>query len=344
MRTRALSWFYRPERSSVRLAWCLLPAPHPLVAAPITFCRGSASFSLGLFARAMGRWDDALRHLDNALAAHRRIVSPPWVANAQCAMADVLLARDQPGDREHASALLAEVLETTKRLGMQRLQRKALALEGQTSPGVEARSDDTGPRPVLPEPPAATLLKEGEYWVIAHDARTFRLKDRLGLRYLAELLCNPGKEYLAIDLAAGVHGRRRRTRSQEGTGRTLVGGPEPYLDATARCAYVQRVRDLGVALDEARIRNDSQLASRTQAEIDFVTEELQRGIGLGGRTRPTGSPVERARVSVTRAIKGALHAIAENDPALGHYLAAAVKTGTFCSYSPNPRVALRWDL
>jgi hypothetical protein len=343
MRTSTVLRFGR-ERWAVRLACCLLPTPHPLVAAPITFCLGSVSFSLGLLARMMGRWDDALRHLDDALAAHRRIVSPPWIANAQCAMADVLLARDQPGDRERASALLAEVLETTKRLGMQRLQRKALALEGQMGPRVEARSDDTGPRAVLPEPPVATFLKEGEYWVIGYHARTFRLKDRVGLRYLAELLSNPGREYLAIDLAAGVHGCRSRTRSHAGTERAVLGDPEPYLDGVERCAYAHRRRDLGAVRDKARVRNDSRLASRTQAEIGFVTEELQRGIGPGGRILPSGSPVERARVSVTRAIRGALHAIAQNHPALGHYLAAAVKTGTLCSYSPDPRVALRWDL
>jgi hypothetical protein len=344
MFTSVVVWVDRCKQWSEPLACCLLPAPHPLIAAPVTFCLGSMSFFLGLLARRMRRWDDALRHFDDALAVHRRIVSRPWIANAECAMADVLLARDQPGDRERASALLAEVLETTKRLGMQRLQRKVLALEGEMGPRVEARSDNIGPRAVLPEPPAAAFLKEGDYWVIGYHARTFRLKDRVGLRYLAELLSNPGREYLGIDLAAGVHGSRSRTRWQQGTERAVLGGPEPYCDEAARCAYAQRLRDLRTALDEARVRNDSQLASRTQAEIGFVTAELQRGIGLGGRTRPSRSPVERARVSVTRAIRGALHAIAENDPALGQYLAAAVKTGTFCSYSPDPRVALRWDL
>ena len=53
--------------------------------------------------------------------------------------------------------------------------------------------------------------------------------------------------------------------------------------------------------------------------------------------------MERARVSVTRALTRALRAIAQNDPVLSNYLAATIKTGTFCSYSPDPRVALQWD-
>jgi hypothetical protein len=84
--------------------------------------------------------------------------------------------------------------------------------------------------------------------------------------------------------------------------------------------------------------------ARVWEEIDVLTDELQHGIGLGHRVRAAGSPVERARVSVTRAIKAALAAIAAADAALGHYLAATIKTGTFCSYGPDPRDAPVWKL
>jgi hypothetical protein len=49
-------------------------------------------------------------------------------------------------------------------------------------------------------------------------------------------------------------------------------------------------------------------------------------------------------VNATRAIRSALKRIAENDSALGEHLEAAVKTGTFCSYAPETRAALSWDL
>jgi hypothetical protein len=49
-------------------------------------------------------------------------------------------------------------------------------------------------------------------------------------------------------------------------------------------------------------------------------------------------------VNVTRAIRTAIRRIAENDSALGEHLDAAVKTGTFCSYAPEARAALSWDL
>jgi hypothetical protein len=67
-------------------------------------------------------------------------------------------------------------------------------------------------------------------------------------------------------------------------------------------------------------------------------------VGLGGRDRRAASSAERARVNVTRAIRAALGRIAEHSPALGRHLEATVRTGTFCSYVPDPRLPLTWQL
>jgi hypothetical protein len=51
---------------------------------------------------------------------------------------------------------------------------------------------------------------------------------------------------------------------------------------------------------------------------------------------------ERARINVTRAIKAALGRIKVHDPVLHRHLAATIRTGTFCSYIPDPRLLVRW--
>ncbi len=319
----------------------LLPYARQLMVdkdAPI--CLGSGSLLLGLLAHLMGRWDDALRHLDDALAAHERICSRPWIANTQTATAAVLLARQAPGDRERAGTLLAEVLPTTEQLGMRRLQRQALALREQMNArsAVEVTALDAASQRL-----SATFRREGEYWVISYQAPPFRLKDRLGLRYLSALLSDPGREFLAIDLVAAVQGSRGNSLADDDAERVTPDGREPHLDEQARREYTQRLRDLHAVVEEAHAFNDRERAGRAQAEIDLLTDELRRGIGLGHRVRPAG-PAERARASVTHAIKAALRAITEHDPALGQYLAATIKTGTFCSYNPDPRVAVAWEL
>ena len=52
---------------------------------------------------------------------------------------------------------------------------------------------------------------------------------------------------------------------------------------------------------------------------------------------------ERARVSVTRAVHGLLDRIATAHPALGEHLARTVRTGTVCSYAPDPRLPSTWE-
>jgi hypothetical protein len=51
---------------------------------------------------------------------------------------------------------------------------------------------------------------------------------------------------------------------------------------------------------------------------------------------------ERARVNVTRAIAAALKRITAHHPTLARHLAATVKTGLFCTYTPDPRLPIEW--
>ena len=116
------------------------------------------------------------------------------------------------------------------------------------------------------------------------------------------------------------------------------------LDAQAKAAYKRRLEDLRESLDEATRFNDLERAARTRAEMEFLTRELARAVGLRGRDRPASSPAERARLNVTRAIKAVVKRISQQHPLLGRYLDTTIKTGSFCSYTPDPRIQIRWEL
>jgi len=78
--------------------------------------------------------------------------------------------------------------------------------------------------------------------------------------------------------------------------------------------------------------------------FDFIARHLARAVGLGGRRRGSGSYLERARVNVRKGIRAALRTVAETHTPLGEHLAATVRTGTLCSYKPDPRVAVPWTV
>jgi IPP transferase len=114
------------------------------------------------------------------------------------------------------------------------------------------------------------------------------------------------------------------------------------LDDAAKASYRRRLDDLREDLDEAERFHDVERAARLREELDFISAELARAVGLGGRDRRAGNAAERARVNVTRAIRGAVRAIAEHDARLGHHLERSVRTGVFCAYQPGPEGPDTW--
>jgi len=67
-------------------------------------------------------------------------------------------------------------------------------------------------------------------------------------------------------------------------------------------------------------------------------------MGRGGRDRRIGSPAERARLNVTRAVRKAIANIARHDEPLGQHLADSVHTGRMCVYRPDPAAAVSWTV
>ena len=75
------------------------------------------------------------------------------------------------------------------------------------------------------------------------------------------------------------------------------------LDVRAKDAYRRRLAEIEDDIEQARALEDDERAAQADAERDFLVRELSRAVGLGGRDRRAGSTSERARASVTRALR-----------------------------------------
>jgi hypothetical protein len=326
-----------PSAPSAATLYALL-APYGdrvIVAGLGVLCAGSVAHFLGMLATRLGHFAAAAEHLETALRVHAAIGSPPWTAYSHCEYTRLALARRAPGDRERAERARAAALEIAERLGMKRLRRRVAAL------AAEAPHAATTPR-------TAVLRREGDYWTVRWDRAEFRLRDSVGLQYLATLLGNPTRDFLAIDLVTTCRTRRadegRRNPTVDPTLAARADGDlAPLVDRRARHAYRRRLEDLRAELAEAEAFNEVARASHSRAEIEALSAELARAFGVGDRDRPAGSPLERARVSVTRAIRHAVQRIGRNDDDLGRHLATTIKTGTFCSYSPDTGSRISWE-
>src|SRR5262249_15465948 len=123
-----------------------------------------------------------------------------------------------------------------------------------------------------------------------------------------------------------------------------AGDAGEMLDARAKEAYGRRLAEIEEDIEEAQVLGDSERAAQAQLERDFLARELARAVGLGGRDRRASSDSERARASVTRAIRQAMERIHDHHPRLGEHLDRTIRTGTICSYLPDPRVAAAWKV
>ena len=178
--------------------------------------------------------------------------------------------------------------------------------------------------------PDHVFRRDGEVWTIGYGGRQVRLRDSKGLRDLHALLTRPGTAVAALDLAGAAPGR---VPAAPDTGEVI--------DAQARSAYRQRLRELEEAAAEADAAADIGRSARIAAERDALVEALTQAYGLGGRVRRAGSDAERARTAVTARIRDAIRRIGEAHPDLGRHLARSVRTGTFCVYDPDQPA--RWS-
>ena len=327
------------ERADANVLYeLLLPHAARNACTPDYIATGSVARSLGVAAATSSRWREAEHHFGQALRANTDMLARPWAARTAYDWAAMLLRRNEPGDRERASELLGQAVGAARELGMEPLLERARRLAEAPSRG-DVRS--TGRLGEGPSPPSV-FRREGEYWSLAYEGDAFRLKDSRGLRYLARLLASPGTEIHALELASAERGHAPRQPFEPGLKVSRAGDAGEILDPQAKEHYRQRLAALDEELEEAHAFGDPEREARAQRERDFLVRELAGALGLGGRHRRAASPAERARVSVTRAIRTAIARVGEHSQVLGEHLERTIRTGTFCSYAPDPRALPDW--
>ncbi len=279
---------------------------------------GSVERTLGNLAMLAGDLDAAAGHFDRALVANAGI-GPLPVANTQRQYAELLRRRGAPGDAEHRQRLLREARAFYERAGIRaRVDLVDGLLEGSEAPsGDRAETGD--------------WRRTAAGWSVSFRGRGADLPAVKGMADLARLLARPGEEVHVLDLVAPAPGAA-----------PLQGDLGELLDDRARAAYRQRLTDLDGRIADAEADGDAEGLARATEEREFLVAELTGAYGLDGRPRRAGDPAERARTTVTSRIRDALARVEQAHPDLGRHLRASVRTGTFCSYSPERPVS--WDV
>jgi hypothetical protein len=219
--------------------------------------------------------------------------------------------------------------------------------------GIQAAPSTAPPAPVehhdaSAEQPVASVnvfRRDGDYWSVIFDGHTVHVRDLKGMRYLARLLADPGREYHVLDLVAAETGPAAPVASGRAANlpHSALGDAGEIIDTRAKDAYRRRLTEIDDDIEEAHATGDTERAAQADTERGFLVRELARAFGLSGRGRRAASASERARAGVTRAVRQAIARIGEHHPQLGEHLNRTIRTGTYCAYSPDPRAPAEWE-
>jgi AAA ATPase domain len=291
---------------------------------------GPVALRLGKLAALLGRRQEADRHFAGALARCELLGAAAIRARVLLEHASALASRGEPADSGRLEAMLDEAAQLCEQLVMPDLGARVAAVRQGS----------------VAEPAAVQFRREGELWTIAFAGRVFRLRDMKGLRYIASLLAGPGREVHVLALVSAASGAPVAAAQLVGDDLvvTRASEPDPLLDERAKQEYGRRLWELETELEEARAWGDPERISRLADEQELLTAELARAVGLRGRDRTFSAPAERARISVTKAIKTAIRHIGEQSPELAAHLEASIQTGRFCSYATPGAPPPAWSL
>jgi hypothetical protein len=185
-----------------------------------------------------------------------------------------------------------------------------------------SRGHDAEPPSTRVHPSGNTFRRDGDGWLVGMRGAAHHMRDTKGMHDLARLLAQPDADVHVLDLVAA--GQTVRSDA-----------PGDPIDGTARDQYRARLVEIERELADADDRADVARSEQLHLERDALVSELSSAYGIGGRARRRSDSSERARSAVTQRIRDAIARIEAVDPDLGGHLRRAVRTGTFCVYSPE---------
>jgi tetratricopeptide (TPR) repeat protein len=298
---------------------------------PGTFIRSWADLARARIELLEGNHDAAAAAANRAIQNWTDVGAPYEASTARLVLASALAGagRSEAAERERRAAEHA-----LREFGAHRRAEQAAGAATASGRSDHAAEAATGR--------VVGFRSDGSTRTITYGGTTSAVRDLKGLRYVARLVSEPGREFHVLDLVAVEAGVLRVGATDD---ELHAGGHAglPVLDAAAKASYRRRLADIEDDIEDARQANDPGRIELAERDREYLIAELKRAIGLGGRDRTVGGSAERARTSVARAIRYGLDQMSTVEPELAAHLRRAIRTGTYCSYEVDPTSPLTWE-
>ncbi len=157
--------------------------------------------------------------------------------------------------------------------------------------------------------------------------KSINIRSSKGLIDIAKLLAKQGKEVHCLELAGS---------------NVIISGGIDLTDEQSKLDYKERLEQLQEEIQEAeQLHNESKIEALS-LEYDQILDHLSSTLGLKGMSRKAATSADRARSAVTLRIRDSIKKMNANHPQLSKHLENSIKTGIYCSYSPEHYVD--WEI
>jgi hypothetical protein len=210
-------------------------------------------------------------------------------------------------------------------------------------------------QPASAEAPASqttysnVFLRTGETWTVGYGGKSTSLRNAKGLRYIAQLLASPRKEFLALDLQRAVDGGAGSTFPVRVTAAQLeddglevapLQRDRTVTDRRARTVYEDGLKTARRQLEQALQNGDERKAAELRQTVHGLEKTISSDFGLGGRAR-NNDAAEKARKTVCKCVAESIRKLYHHHPELARHLENSIRQGTYLSYSPEQ--SIEWE-
>lgn len=220
------------------------------------------------------------------------------------------------------------------------------------SGGIQVEAEDSGAKSDYKLLDNYIRLK-GQCWTTRYQGNEEKIYyPDIGFFHLQILLENPGTVFSVFELDVAVSRMTKNeifasvsageTPSKEGSNILGQSDSGPIHDADALQSYLIRLEEIEEELDEAHSNNDLSVSKTLIDEKAWISSELSKAKGTGGKMRNLGDEREKVRGRVGNAIRRVLKKMKQYDkPLFKHLKKPVLNLGYKISYVP--RDGLTWS-
>lgn len=278
-------------------------------------------------------WFDSNRHQDDAPGDPQIM----WIVGPS-GRGDIQRRRWREFDAFRRQGTLMETVAAEPYALMVAYSVSALAELSKQSPGADA-SGSPATEQLLPPVGSGIQLREVELgWEVCLNGVNAHVKGSTGAKYLAELAREPGRAIPCIELRSIAAGDIAGVTSPDEHDQSAPSAASNAGDLVCDQEAIDACRS---HLDELRAQHEYAEEQGDLETQETIAEEMQacetylKTATFQGKPRGVNTEIEKARKSVTAALRRAITAIEAADPTIGSHLRASVQLGKRCSYTPT---------